>query len=158
MLALMPQFDADHNGALSPDEQARAVEDVRKTYGATWSEQISNMFGRAVAPDKSVTAARWEKEVAAFGKLPAKQTERVAMRDGVHLATDVFLPAGAAPSLVRRLHAAVDATIRSPDVARKFTELGADPQFGTPTEFAAYVAADLEKWAALARQAGLKVE
>ena len=97
MLALMPQFDADHNGALSPDEQARAVEDVRKTYGATWSEQISNMFGRAVAPDKSVTAARWEKEVAAFGKLPAKQTERVAMRDGVHLATDVFLPAGAGP-------------------------------------------------------------
>ncbi|WP_395710923.1 Bug family tripartite tricarboxylate transporter substrate binding protein [Reyranella sp.] len=70
----------------------------------------------------------------------------------------IFLPAGAAPSLVRRLHAAVDATIRSPDVARKFSELGADPQFGTPTEFAAYVAADLEKWAALARQAGLKVE
>lgn len=70
----------------------------------------------------------------------------------------IFLPVGAAPALVNRLHAAVDATIRSPDVARKFTELGADPQFGTPPEFAAYVAADLAKWAALAQQAGLKVE
>ena len=70
----------------------------------------------------------------------------------------IFLPAGASPALVERLHAAVDATIRSPDVARKFTDLGADPQFGKPAEFAAYVAADLAKWTRLAKEAGLKVE
>lgn len=70
----------------------------------------------------------------------------------------IFLPAGASPVLVERLHAAVDATIRSPDVARKFAELGADPQFGTPAEFAAYVAADLAKWTRLAKEAGLKAE
>src|SRR5882724_5624385 len=70
----------------------------------------------------------------------------------------IFLPAGAAPSLVERLHGAVDATIRSPDVARKFTELGADPQFATPAEIAAYVADDYAKWARLAKEAGLKAE
>jgi len=70
----------------------------------------------------------------------------------------IFLPAGALPGLVDRLHAAVDATVRSPDVAAKFTELGADPQFGTPREFAAYVADDLAKWARLAKEAGLKSE
>lgn len=70
----------------------------------------------------------------------------------------IFLPAGAPAVLVERLHAAVDATVRSPDVARRFTELGADPQFGTPAEFAAYVADDLAKWARLAREAGLKAE
>ena len=70
----------------------------------------------------------------------------------------IFLPAGASPALVDRLHAAVDATVRSPEVARKFTDLGADPQFGTPAEFAAYVADDLAKWARLAKEAGLKVE
>jgi tripartite-type tricarboxylate transporter receptor subunit TctC len=70
----------------------------------------------------------------------------------------IFLPAGASPVLVDRLHAAVDATVRSPDVAGKFTDLGADPQFGTPSEFAAYVADDLAKWARLAKEAGLKVE
>jgi tripartite-type tricarboxylate transporter receptor subunit TctC len=70
----------------------------------------------------------------------------------------IFLPAGASPALVSRLHAAVDATVRSPDVAARFTELGADPQFGTPSEFAAYVADDLAKWARLAKEAGLKAE
>jgi tripartite-type tricarboxylate transporter receptor subunit TctC len=70
----------------------------------------------------------------------------------------IFLPAGASPALVDRLHAAVDATVRSPDVAAKFADLGADPQFGTPAEFAAYVADDLAKWARLAKEAGLKAE
>ncbi|WP_422001800.1 Bug family tripartite tricarboxylate transporter substrate binding protein [Reyranella sp.] len=68
----------------------------------------------------------------------------------------IFLPAGASPGLVQRLHAAVDTTVRSPEIARKFADLGADPQFGTPAEFAAYVAEDLEKWARLAKEAGLK--
>jgi tripartite-type tricarboxylate transporter receptor subunit TctC len=70
----------------------------------------------------------------------------------------VFLPVGAPPPLVDKLHAAVDATIRSPEVAKKFTELGADPQFGAPKEFAAYVAADMAKWAKVARDAGLKAD
>ena len=70
----------------------------------------------------------------------------------------IFLPAGASPVLVDRLHAAVDATVRSPDIAAKFAELGADPQFGTPAEFSAYVASDVTKWARLAKEAGLKAE
>lgn len=70
----------------------------------------------------------------------------------------IFLPAGAWPALVQRLHAAVDATVRSPEIVRKFTELGADPQHGTPAEFAAYVAEDLQKWARLAREAGLRTD
>ncbi|MFI5001419.1 MAG: Bug family tripartite tricarboxylate transporter substrate binding protein [Reyranellales bacterium] len=70
----------------------------------------------------------------------------------------IFLPAGTPTKLVERLHNAVDATIRSPEVAHKFIELGADPQFGTPAEFSAYVAADLAKWTRLAKEAGLKIE
>jgi tripartite-type tricarboxylate transporter receptor subunit TctC len=70
----------------------------------------------------------------------------------------IFLPAGASPVLVDRLHAAIHATVRSPDVATRFAELGADPQFGKPAEFAAYVAEDLAKWARLAKEAGLKAE
>ena len=70
----------------------------------------------------------------------------------------IFLPAGAAPALVAKLHDAVDATIRSPEIAKKFGELGADPQFGTSAEFADYVAADFAKWAKVAKDAGLKAE
>src|SRR5260221_5256286 len=70
----------------------------------------------------------------------------------------IFLPAAAPVALVGKLHDAVDSTIRSPEVAKKFTELGADPQFGTPAEFAAYVAADLAKSTRLAGEANLKVD
>jgi tripartite-type tricarboxylate transporter receptor subunit TctC len=70
----------------------------------------------------------------------------------------IFLPAGTPPALVTKLHDAVDATIRSPEVAKKFAGLGADPQFGTPAEFAKYVADDMVKWARVAKDAGLKAE
>ncbi len=70
----------------------------------------------------------------------------------------IFLPAGAPQPLVDKLHAAVDDTIHSPEVTRKFTELGADPQIGTPAEFAAYMAADLDKWPKLAKEANLKID
>jgi tripartite-type tricarboxylate transporter receptor subunit TctC len=70
----------------------------------------------------------------------------------------IFLPVGTPKPLVDKLHAAIDATIRSPDVAKKFIELGADTQFGTPAEFAQYVADDMAKWGKLAKEANLKVD
>jgi tripartite-type tricarboxylate transporter receptor subunit TctC len=70
----------------------------------------------------------------------------------------VYLPAGASPQLTMKLHDAVDATIRSPDIAKKFADLGADPQFGSPQEFAKYVADDLAKWTRVAKDAGLKAD
>ncbi len=70
----------------------------------------------------------------------------------------IFLPAGASPQLTTKLHDAVDATIRSPEIAKKFADLGADPQFGSPQEFAKYVADDLAKWTRVAKDAGLKAE
>ena len=70
----------------------------------------------------------------------------------------IFLPAGAPQALIDKLHDAADATIRSPEVAKKFADLGADPQFGTPKEFAAYVANDMAKWTRVAKDAGLKAD
>ena len=94
---------------------------------------------------------------------PRRPTSRPSPKSGLPgyeaaISYGIFLPAGASPALVDRLHAAVDATIRSPEIAQKFTDLGADPQFGTPAEFAAYVADDYAKWARLAKEAGLKVD
>jgi len=70
----------------------------------------------------------------------------------------IFLPPGTPQVLVGKLHDAIDATIRSPEISKKFIDLGADPQFGSPPEFAKYVADDLAKWAKLARDANLKIE
>lgn len=70
----------------------------------------------------------------------------------------IFMPVGTPAALVDKLHKAIDTTIRSPEIAKKFADLGADPQFGSPQEFARYVADDFAKWARLAKEAGLKAE
>ena len=70
----------------------------------------------------------------------------------------VFLPAATSPPLVERLNAAIAATLRSPEVAQKLVELGTDPLFATPAQFAAYVAADLAKWVRLVKEMNLKAE
>lgn len=98
MLELHPHFDADQNGALSVAEQGRAVEAVKTKFGEQWAKQIQSMFTRSAdAAGLAVTAESWKKQVAAYGKAPEKLTVRVPMRDGVHLATDVYLPAGDGP-------------------------------------------------------------
>jgi tripartite-type tricarboxylate transporter receptor subunit TctC len=98
-----------------------------------------------------------DKRSAAAPDIPTIAESGLAGYDAA-ISYGVFLPAGAAPALIDKLHAAVDATVRSPEVAKRFTELGADPQFGTPKEFAAYVAADMAKWAKVAKDAGLKAD
>jgi predicted acyl esterase len=95
--ALFPQADSDHNGSLSPLERTRAVELVQKVYGAQWARQVDDLFARAAAPDQSVSADHWRQQVDTFTKPPLLQTERVAMRDGIHLATDIHRPPGTGP-------------------------------------------------------------
>ena len=97
MKALFPQFDADHNSTLSPEEQTHAVAFVRTSYGEQWSQRIHTMFARAAAPDKSVSAANWRTQVADYGATPIAQTEMIPMRDGKRLATDLFKPHGDGP-------------------------------------------------------------
>lgn len=70
----------------------------------------------------------------------------------------IYLPAGTPAELADRLNAAVEATLRAPAAAKKLAALGIDPQFGSPAQFAAYIAHDQAKWSALAKATGLKVD
>jgi tripartite-type tricarboxylate transporter receptor subunit TctC len=67
----------------------------------------------------------------------------------------VFAPAGTPPAVVERLHGTIVAALASPEVRDKLREQGAEVVGNSPAELAAYVAAEIPKWAALARQAGL---
>jgi predicted acyl esterase len=97
MLALFAKFDDAHQDTLSADDQARAVEFVKSTFGDQWARQIQKMFTRAAGPDRAISLEAWRKEVAAFSHPPAVQTVRIPMRDGVKLATDIYLPHGDGP-------------------------------------------------------------
>lgn len=97
LLALFPRADADHDGALSSGEQANAIAQVRKSYGAGWGRQLEALFARAAPSHHPVTQESWQAQVAEFARPIPKQTEMLPMRDGVRLATDIYLPRGTGP-------------------------------------------------------------
>lgn len=68
----------------------------------------------------------------------------------------LFAPAGTPDRILERLHDATVAALALPDVRDKLREQGADVVAGSSAELATYVAAEILKWAALARQAGVK--
>jgi tripartite-type tricarboxylate transporter receptor subunit TctC len=70
----------------------------------------------------------------------------------------LFAPAGTPAMIVARLHDATVAALALPDARERLREQGAEPVGDSSTELATYVAAEIPKWAALARQAGVKPE
>ena len=70
----------------------------------------------------------------------------------------LFAPAGTPAPILARLHAATVVALAQQDVRERLREQGAEVVGNTPAELAAYVAAEIPKWAALARQAGVKPE
>jgi tripartite-type tricarboxylate transporter receptor subunit TctC len=70
----------------------------------------------------------------------------------------LFAPAGTPTAIVARLHDAAVAALALPDVRDKLREQGAEVVGNSSAELAAYVSAEIPKWAALARQAGVKLD
>jgi tripartite-type tricarboxylate transporter receptor subunit TctC len=68
-------------------------------------------------------------------------------------------PAGLPRAVIERLNVEVNRLVRDPDFTRdKLLAVGLDPVGGTPEQFGAIMRADLDKYAAIARAANMKVE
>lgn len=71
----------------------------------------------------------------------------------------VYLPAGAPPALVDRIHKAFAKAMQSSEVAEGLAKLGVEPAApSTPAKFAAMVQADSARWATVIRQHKISVE
>lgn len=70
----------------------------------------------------------------------------------------VVAPAGTPDAIVSRLNAAVNAGLVTPDMQTALARLGAAPRPGTPAAFAAFIAAETPKWAAVVKAAHITVE
>jgi tripartite-type tricarboxylate transporter receptor subunit TctC len=68
----------------------------------------------------------------------------------------LFATSGTPIPIITRLHDATVAALALPEVRDQLREQGAEVVGGSPAELAAYVAAEIPKWAALARQAGVQ--
>ncbi|RAI44019.1 Bug family tripartite tricarboxylate transporter substrate binding protein [Rhodoplanes roseus] len=68
----------------------------------------------------------------------------------------ILAPAGTPPVLVARLEQAVTASLATPEVAANFARQGARVPDSTAAQFAAYLAAQVAKWGAIAREVDAK--
>jgi tripartite-type tricarboxylate transporter receptor subunit TctC len=67
-------------------------------------------------------------------------------------------PAGTPPAIIDTLHGALVETLADPDVQKKLAALGVDIGPDSPDQFAAYIKAEIPKWAAIIKASGAKVE
>jgi tripartite-type tricarboxylate transporter receptor subunit TctC len=65
-------------------------------------------------------------------------------------------PGATAPAVVAKLHAAVVEAVRHPPVQEQLAKQGATLVGDTPDQFAAYIKSEIDKWARVVQQAGIK--
>jgi tripartite-type tricarboxylate transporter receptor subunit TctC len=72
--------------------------------------------------------------------------------------TGLVAPAGTPPEIIHRLNQELTAGLRAPEMIELLEKLGVNPRPGSPEDFAAFIARETEKWTAVAKRAGIRVE
>jgi tripartite-type tricarboxylate transporter receptor subunit TctC len=67
-------------------------------------------------------------------------------------------PAGTPPEIVRRLNAELVAIVKDPEILARFKQLSTEPVGNSPEEFAAFVKAELEKYARIIKAANIRLD
>ncbi|MGC1777393.1 MAG: tripartite tricarboxylate transporter substrate binding protein [Xanthobacteraceae bacterium] len=67
-------------------------------------------------------------------------------------------PAGTPPQIIAALNKAIAETLKDPGIEHKLAGLGIDIAPDTPEQFAAYIKAEIPKWAAVIKASGAKME
>jgi len=67
-------------------------------------------------------------------------------------------PAGTPREIVTKLNGEVLRILAMPDVRERFLALGVEPLGSTPTEFATHIRVQMDKWAKVVKDAGVKAE
>ncbi len=70
----------------------------------------------------------------------------------------LIAPAGTPPQVIARLNAEVARIMRLEEIKAKFADLGADAVGSTPDELAAFLRAEMTKWAEVVKTANIKAE
>jgi tripartite-type tricarboxylate transporter receptor subunit TctC len=69
-----------------------------------------------------------------------------------------FAPAKTDPQIVAKLNAAINETIKNPDVEKKLTTIGFDPISGSPAQADAMFKAEVDKWGKMVKALNLSIK
>jgi tripartite-type tricarboxylate transporter receptor subunit TctC len=70
----------------------------------------------------------------------------------------VVAPAGTPANIVNKLNTAINEALRSSEMQASLAKLGAEASPETPQQFAAFIAAETQKWTMVATTAGIKID
>lgn len=70
----------------------------------------------------------------------------------------ILAPAGTPEPVVNKLHAEVTKILQMDDVKEKLEQLGAEPLEMSPSEFQSWMQTKVSEWAAVVKEAGIKIE
>lgn len=96
-----------------------------------------------------------ENRSALFSELPSVQEQGLDFRN-LSAWTGLFAPRGTAPEVVEKLSGALREILAEPAIRQRLAEIGFEAQWIAPKEFSERVAADIELWATLTKEAGIE--
>ena len=70
----------------------------------------------------------------------------------------VLAPAGTPPEIVGKINAAINETLRAPEMKQSMAKLGFDAKIGSPQDFANFIAEEIPRWANIVSATGVKFE
>jgi len=72
--------------------------------------------------------------------------------------TGVAAPVGTPPDIVKRINSAINDGLTSPELGAVLLTLGVGIRPGSPEEFGAFLLTEVQKWAAVAKRAGIRID
>jgi tripartite-type tricarboxylate transporter receptor subunit TctC len=92
---------------------------------------------------------------ALFAELPSMQEQGLDFRN-LSAWTGMFAPKGAPPEAIEKLSGSLREIMEEPAIRQRLAEIGFEAQWTPPEEFAERIAADIELWATLTKEAGIE--
>ena len=72
--------------------------------------------------------------------------------------TAIMAPSGTPAAVVTRLNAAINQGLNSPEIGSTLRRLSAEAKIGSPQDFAAFLAEETQKWAAIVKSSGVRLD